>query len=83
MARIREWRVVDGAGGAVYVCGSESKGACVGLSSARGLCRACDGVDFGVRRRWRSWGGVLLLGCVGECCVGDLMWAVLLWLRGV
>ena len=30
-------RVMDGAGGAVYVCGGESKGACVGLSSVRGF----------------------------------------------
>ena len=67
---MREWRVMDGAGGAVYVCGGESKGACVGLSSVRGLCRAGDGVDFGVRRRRRDCTGELFLGCVGECCVG-------------
>ena len=48
---MREWRVIDGACGAVYVCGGESKGACVGLSSVRGLCRAGDGVDLGERRR--------------------------------
>lgn len=57
---------MDGAGGAVYVCGGESKGVCEGLGSVRGLCRAGDGVDFGVRWRRRECGGVVSLGCVGE-----------------
>ena len=66
---MREWRVMDGAGGAVYVCGGESKGASVGLSSVRGFCRAGDGVDFGVRGRRRGCGGVVLSDCVGEWSV--------------
>ena len=67
---MREWRVMDGACGVVYVCGGESKGACVGLSSVRGLCRAGDGVVLGVRRRRRDCAGELFLGCVGEGCIG-------------
>ena len=70
---MREWRVMDGAGGTVYVCGGDSKGACVGLNSVRGLCRAGDGVDFGVRGRRRDFTGELLLGCVERCCVGVMV----------
>ena len=50
---MREWRVMDCAGGAVYVCGGDSKGACVGLSIAPGLYRA------GRAMEWIS-------GCVGD-----------------
>ena len=67
---MREWRVMDGACGAAYVCGGESKGACVGLSNVRGLCRAGDGVDWGVRRRRRDCAGGLFLSCMGEGCIG-------------
>ena len=47
----------------------------MGLSNVRGLCRAGDGVDWGVRRRRRDCAGGLFLGCVGEGCIGVVAWA--------